>query len=309
MSRFILSLSKGLSVVESGNELCYTGIRIDYLDDRCHFSDNDNGLEKHCILNPVKIYLTRQGVGLAVVPNGILYGNHIYNSWAKERKEMIVAKIPRWCFWSFVAVHLTIVVVLYLPVHLPKWRLFGHPLRYQSPGNLGWFGTNLHCWLKPAEDCPRRIFVMRMVLDRRLGKFRDGVQLYDPGKHTPKGAVPIPYKDIEKLYNTWSGVLNPISAIHRWEQKRDEYSGKGNEGQSALRQAFLRAGIAENDADRMVSAVFRDREKEYKELLNSDFRIPLGKLLAEHGWNEEQIRGFLYGSDLGPSPADRKSVV
>jgi len=108
------------------------------------------------------------------------------------------------------------VLITYLVnIRLPSSRLFHHPLLYKSPHNQEWFGTRFDLFLKPQSQWPRLVLVWRLVFDRTTGKFRPSVEMYDPLKHTPQGAQPVPVDVITVLYNSSDAVLYPVHKLRQ----------------------------------------------------------------------------------------------
>jgi hypothetical protein len=107
----------------------------------------------------------------------------------------------------------------------------------------------------PQHKGPWRILVCRMIWDPAIGKLRYAIELYDPQKHTPKGAPAIQYEDIHYLYNTSLYSSTAPSFFYSLQ---------------FLRQIGLHVIPA------------------------NDFRPVLAEFLSGKGWSSEQIDQFLY---------------
>ena len=107
-------------------------------------------------------------------------------------------------------------VLILVNIPLPSCRLFHHALFYKSPHNQGWFGTRFDLFLKPQSQWPRLVLVWVEVWDATIQKSRPSVEMYDPLKHTPQGAQPVPVDEITALYNTSpNAVLYPIHKLRQ----------------------------------------------------------------------------------------------
>lgn len=181
------------------------------------------------------------------------------------------------------ALHVTVFIVLYLlNVRQPSWRLPSGPSGH-----------------------PRKILVARTVFDPNIGKFRQAAfQIYDPAKHTPEGAPPVSYEEIQRLYNTTDSPLLPLGDALVLLESRHEVKAESKRRRDplldVLRDVAKETGLTEEKVQKVYDSFLADHGRGSVR----DFRDPLRGLLAERGWNEEEVNFFLFGSPFKSSDLD-----